>query len=103
MKSKVIKILLVICFILFISSLIYIVYNQYEMKKEEKMLEELQQSIIENPANVDIVEEPQQTITTATEYVPKTGETGAIPFAYGIMGMSATGLAAILVKRKKSR
>ncbi len=47
--------------------------------------------------------EPQQTITTATEYVPKTGESGAIPFAYGIMGMSATGLAGILVKRKKSR
>ena len=47
--------------------------------------------------------EPQQTITTATEYVPKTGESRAIPFAYGIMGMSATGLAGILVKRKKSR
>ena len=47
--------------------------------------------------------EPQQTITTATEYVPKTGETGAIPFAYGIMGMSGTGLAGILVRRKKRR
>ena len=60
MKSKVTKILLVVFLILFIGSLSYIGYNQYKMQKEEKMLEELQQSTIENPANVDIVEEPQQ-------------------------------------------
>ena len=60
MKSKVTKILLVVFLILFICSLSYIGYNQYKMQKEEKMLEDLQQSTIENPANVDIVEEPQQ-------------------------------------------
>ncbi len=60
MKSKVTKILLVVFIILFICSLSYIGYNQYKMQKEEKMLEDLQQSTIENPANVDIVEEPQQ-------------------------------------------
>lgn len=60
MKSKITKILLVFCFILFIGSLFYIVYNQYKIEKEEKELEELQQSIIENPENVDIVEETQK-------------------------------------------
>lgn len=59
MKSKVTKILLAVFIILFICSLSYIGYNQYKMQKEEKMLEELQQSTIKNPANVDIVEEPQ--------------------------------------------
>lgn len=68
MKSKVTKILLVVCFILFIGSLLYIVYNQYKMKKEEKMLEELQQRIIENPEEVDIVEETQkESLETETQ------------------------------------
>lgn len=60
MKSKVTKIFLVVCFIIFISSLIYIVSNQYKLKREEKQLEELQQSIIENPEEVDIVKEIQK-------------------------------------------
>lgn len=59
MKSKVTKIFLIVCFILFTGSVFYIVYNQYEMKKEEKQLEKLQQSIIENPEEVDIVKETQ--------------------------------------------
>lgn len=68
MKSKVTKILLVVCFILFIGSLFYIVYNQYKMKKEGKQLEELQQSIIENPENVDIVEGTQkESLETETQ------------------------------------
>lgn len=60
MKSKITKIFLVVCFILFIGSSFYIVYNQYKMKMEEKQLEDLQQSIIENPEKVDIVEEKQK-------------------------------------------
>lgn len=67
MKSKITKIFLAVCLILFISSLFYIVYNQYKMKKEEKMLEELQQRIIENPEEVDIVEEPQKESLEALE------------------------------------
>lgn len=66
MKSKVTKIILVVFSIIFIGSLSYIGYNLYEMKMEEKRLKELQQSIIENPAKVDIVEE-QQKESLATE------------------------------------
>lgn len=74
MKSKVTKILLVVCFILFIGSLLYIVYNQYKMKMEEKQLEELQQSIIENPEKVDIVEETQKEFLETEEIETETQE-----------------------------
>lgn len=74
MKSKVTKILLAVCFILFISSLLYIVYNQYKMKKEEEMLGELQKRIIENPAKVDIVEGQQKEFLETKEIETETQE-----------------------------
>lgn len=75
MKSKVTKILLIVCFILFTGSVFYIVYNQYEMKKEEKQLEKLQQSIIENPEEVDIVKETQRKASEIVESEEKETET----------------------------
>lgn len=75
MKSKVTKILLIVCFILFTGSVFYIVYNQYEMKKEEKQLEKLQQSIIENPEEVDIVKETQRKASKILESEEKETET----------------------------
>ena len=75
MKSKVTKIFFIVCFILFTGSVFYIVYNQYEMKKEEKQLEKLQQSIIENPEEVDIVKETQRKASEIVESEEKETET----------------------------
>ena len=75
MKSKVTKILLVVCFIFFTGSVFYIVYNKCEMKKEEKQLEKLQQSIIENPEEVDIVKETQRKASEIVESEEKETET----------------------------
>ena len=75
MKSKVTKILLVVCFVFFTGSVFYIVYNKCEMKKEEKQLEKLQQSIIENPEEVDIVKETQRKASKILESEEKETET----------------------------
>lgn len=75
MKSKVTKILLVVCFIFFTGSVFYIVYNKCEIKKEEKQLEKLQQSIIENPEEVDIVKETQRESSEIVESEEKKIET----------------------------
>lgn len=75
MKSKVTKILLIVCFIFFTGSVFYIVYNKCEMKKEEKQLEKLQQSIIENPEEVDIVKETQRKASEIVESEEKETET----------------------------
>lgn len=75
MKSKVTKILLVVCFIFFTGSVFYIVYNKCEIKKEEKQLEKLQQSIIENPEEVDIVKETQRKASEIVESEEKETET----------------------------
>lgn len=56
---------------------------------------------VSNPTPAsELTPEPEQSSSTAIEYVPKTGEMSTIPFAYGIMAMSATGVVRILFKRK---
>lgn len=57
MKEKTKRILLVVFAIIFFAASFYIIYNEYKMNREEKRIEELQQSIERNPVSVGIINE----------------------------------------------
>lgn len=68
MKNIITKILMTFFIFIFICSIGYIVYNLYENKVEENRIEELQQSIVQNPEEVvDIVEETLEEKTKVLE------------------------------------